>query len=88
MGYRVIAGDGAIAIPDFGIIVTATGTLTLPVAPLDGWLLWIKRNYVGLNYTINGNGINIDGFPTTVLNANYQAIWLVYIGDLNEWHIG
>src|SRR3990172_3466197 len=74
----------SIGIDDLYIDVNAAGgdrTVTLSNAPIDGQTHIIARTNVGGNkVTINGNGKNINGVATVVLNGQYQVRHIVYMG--------
>jgi hypothetical protein len=77
--YPVVASDQIISIG------TTSGpiSITLPASPILGkW--FIIKDAAGLassnNITIVGNGHNIDGAATLILNLNYQALNVVYDG--------
>jgi len=82
---RILAGSGVLVAADEHITVTATGTLTLPVAPDTGTDITIARRYAGVDYTIDGNGQLLSGAATAVFNANYQSIRIIYDGT--EWMV-
>jgi len=66
----------------------AAVTVTLPASPADGQAYKIKDasgNALTNNVTISGNGNNIDGAGTAVINTDYGALELVYNASLDEW---
>lgn len=67
---------------------TSTGfTISLPPSPLVGETYILKDNGNGAtnNLTISGNGVNIDGSATYVINTNYGGITVVFNGSI--WSI-
>ncbi len=67
----------------FAILANHAAPLTvyLPLAPIDGQAFKFKDvsgNALGYNITIDGNGKNIDGSPTGIINTNYGAIEVMY----------
>jgi len=60
-------------------------TINLPAAPATGRAYKIKDSGDALsnNLTISGNGNNIDGAATAVINTDYGALELVFDGS--EW---
>ena len=63
-------------------------TLTLPSTPVLGLTYKIKDSSGAAstkNVTISGNGKNIDGSSTYVLNLNYAMIELIYNGT--QWNV-
>jgi len=77
--YQVLVSDDFI-----GINYAGAQTTTLEASPATGRTLTIK-DISGLagsnNITISGNGNNIDGASTYVINANYGSVTLVYNGS-------
>lgn len=64
------------------------GTLFLPAAPGTGRTVDIvdaTRNAGANNQTLDGNGLNINGLGTYVMNTNGKAVRLYYDGT--EWFI-
>jgi len=82
---RLLPGNGSINITDTVIEFTAAGTLALEVAPIRGRTLWLRRNYAGALYTINGSGRLIDGKATLDLAWDGQSICIIYDGA--AWRI-
>ena len=70
---------------------TSSGlTVTLNSSPVNGRVLRIKDksgNGNVRNITINGNGKNIDGSSTTLINTGYGSIEMVYSSANNSWYI-
>lgn len=82
--YPIVSTDDVI------VITTNSGsiTVTMPVAPTKGNNYIIKDGVGNANVnviTINGNGKNIDGQSSYILNASYGSISVVYNGT--EWSI-
>lgn len=74
------------------IAVSTTGssvTITLPSSAGNHERHTIKDlgHAATNNITISGNGINIDGSPTSVINTNYGLVEVVYSGSENKWLI-
>lgn len=74
------------------ILVNTSGgaiTITLPLTPTDGTFFYIKdKGNAGTNnITINGNGKNIDGAATTVININDDYTEVLYCSTSDEWFI-
>ncbi len=64
--------------------------VNLPAAPLDGQEIIIKdgKGDAGTNnITINGNGANIDGYTSYVLNTNFASLEIVYDSASTNWRI-
>lgn len=77
---------------NFIIVNRATGaatTITLPSSPVVGKTYIIKDgkgDAATNNITVNGNGKNIDGAASFVININYGSLSLVYNGtQWNNW---
>lgn len=62
-------------------------TVNLPATPLNGQTITIKDTGSALtnNITVSGNGNNIDGNATALINTNYGAIEAIFDGT--EWFI-
>jgi hypothetical protein len=68
---------------------TAAVTITLPATPITGEAFKFKDvsgQALTYNITISGNGRNIDGFSTALINTDYGAMELVYNLGLNAWY--
>jgi hypothetical protein len=64
-------------------------TATLPLQPHNGEAFKFKDisgNAFTYNITINGNGKNIDGLSSTLINTNYGAIEIVYYANTDSWY--
>ena len=90
---KYVTSSTAITPDDEYIVVDSSGgpiTITLPVVSSgnDG-LGFIIKDCAGQasvnNITINGNGKNIDGSGTYVMNIDYQGIQIIYSNDANTW---
>lgn len=82
----------AMAATDDVIVVNkASGsatTVNLVASPATGKVVLVKDgkgDAATNNITISGNGKNIDGAATDVLNRNYGSAWLVYNGT--QWNV-
>jgi hypothetical protein len=82
--YTVLTTDDLIAIGS----LAAPKTMTLPLSPSSGDKYEFKDT-VGeaatRNITISGNGNNIDGSSTYVIDQNYGSLTVVYTGS--RWSI-
>lgn len=73
------------------VLVGATAgsiTITLPLSPTTGKTITVKDiNGValGANITVFGNGVNIDGSSTYVINQNYGVLRVAFTGS--KWSI-
>ena len=73
------------------VLVATSGSsinITLPTNPVDGQVYNIKDrsgNALTNNITISGNGKNIDGSATSLINTDYGSLYLVYSLLANEW---
>lgn len=67
--------------------LAAPATATLPAAPGAGQICYIKAapNSTAFPVTIDGNGNNIDGAPSFVLDADRVSVILIFDGT--EWGI-
>lgn len=77
-------GDYIVAVGTIGAPVT----INLPPAPDQGRTVIIKDangSSVANNITVSGNGNNIDGAASLVINQNYTSITFTYIGS--QWSI-
>jgi hypothetical protein len=67
---------------------TVARTITLPATPFDGQAFKFKDaggQALTYNITISGNGNNIDGDPTAVINTDYGALELLFNTALDKW---
>lgn len=67
---------------------SGTGTILLPAAPALGYRVFVsdyKGNAAAKNWTINGNGKNIDSAATYTISTNNFWGWLVYDGTVWRW---
>jgi hypothetical protein len=64
-------------------------TVTLPSTPLNGQAFKIKDvtgNALTFPITIAGNGNNIDGAASGMINTDYGALEIVYDQTLDQWY--
>jgi len=100
LGFRLnnarTSSDSTLLETDAIIIVTPSGTpgspitITLPTAPVQNQYYVIKDgtgNSVTNNITIDGNGNNIDGAGTHVINTAFASVTLTYNATLSLWSI-
>jgi hypothetical protein len=81
--YQVLVTDDYIA-----ATTSSAYTVTMPAAPTTGDAYTIKdaSGGAGTNtLTISGNGVNIDGSASIVLNQAYAAVTLTYTGS--QWSV-
>jgi len=86
--YTATAIDYQVLITDATIGVTSTAaprTITMPLAGMTAGQSWTIKDESGgaqtnNNITVNGNGLNIDGAATTVININYGSVTRYYSG--------
>ena len=76
---------------DYTILVSGASsvTITLPVTPVDKQAYKIKDasgTALTNNITIAGNGNNIDGDTSAIINTDYGALEIVYSVTLDEWY--
>ena len=79
-----------ITLPTTGytILVSGATSLTLPAAPANGAAYKIKDaagTALSSPITVNGNGNNIDGNSTALINTDYGSLALVYSSAIDEW---
>lgn len=82
--YAVLAADQAILVDSTAAVVT----VTLPAAPLTNRRIEVKDKLgqaAAFAITVDGNGKNIDGVATQVLNVPYASITIIYNGT--QWNI-
>jgi hypothetical protein len=82
--------DAYVAENDYTIMVNTSAArhIYLPANPIEGDFYQIKDKTGTantFNITINGNGKNIDGSPTYVINTNYASVKLIY--NNTQWSI-
>jgi hypothetical protein len=85
MEWNIVNGN-VTAEEGMGYLVGTTGgarTVTLPASPEDGDSVGVK-DYQGNaktnNITINGNGNNVEGGASLVINIDNNGVLLVYAG--------
>ena len=88
----IISGNTTLSGSDFVVFCQSNVTsitITLPASPTNGQVYKIKDvdNALVNNITINGNGKNIDGSSTAVINTQKGGIEIVYDQTLNAWYI-
>ena len=78
---------GSFDLFDFPTALAAPGLVTLDAAPVLGDYVVVKAapNSTTFPVTVDGNGKTIDGAATFVLDADNQAVSLVYNGT--EWRV-
>lgn len=80
ISYQVLNTDAIIGVTS----TAAARTITMPASSLVTGQRWTIKDESGgagtNNITINGNGKNIDGAATFVINTNYGAVDLYYSG--------
>ncbi len=85
------AGDYAVSdLQDYfvGVDTSAARAITLDATPLTGQYVIVKDKTgtaAAFNITVSGNGNNIDGSGSYVINTNYASISLVFTGA--EWSV-
>jgi hypothetical protein len=91
VNVRVVSSHTTSVETDHVLLVTTASsglTVSLRTTPNDGEVIVIKDrsgNANTRNITINGNGKNIDGSSSAVINTNYGAAKLVYSTSANAW---
>lgn len=81
--YQVLVTDDFLAVTASSIY-----TITLPASPTLGDTYEFKDingTASSFNITIGGNGNNIDGIPTLVINTNFAAFVVTYTGS--KWSV-
>ena len=72
------------------VAASAGFSITLPATPADGEY-YIIKDATGAantkNVTVIGNGHNIDGSSTYVMNTSYQCVQLIYNSNNTRWNI-
>lgn len=89
---RIVTGSTSLTGTDFVLFCNAATsiTLTLPSSPVNGQVYKIKdvSGNAGTNIiTINGNGKNIDGSSTILINTNRGGVEICYDQTLNYWSV-
>lgn len=79
--YQVLITDATVGVSN----TSAPRTITMPNANMAIGQQWTIKDESGgaftNNITISGNGANIDGSSTTLLNTNYGAVTLYWNGS-------
>jgi hypothetical protein len=73
----------------YKIDTTSVRTITLPSSP-EQVMFYIIDGTGGAslnNITINGNGFNINGSSTLLINTSYGSVQIYYDTDLSKWLI-
>ncbi len=74
VSYNVLVTDVIIAVTD----TTAARTMTMPNSGLVAGQRWTIKDESGacsiFNITISGNGANVDGAASQVINVNYGSV--------------
>lgn len=91
-GVTTQTGSYAAQSTDNVIYMNQSGAVnvTLPASPIDGQFYYVKDisgNASTNNITIVGNGHNVDGAATHVINQNYAAVILHYSAANTAWFI-
>lgn len=89
---KIVTGSTTLLTTDFVVFVNGTAplTLTLPLSPNDGEVFKIKDvsgSASTKNITINGNGHNIDGSSTILINSDRGGVELCFDTTLNAWFV-
>lgn len=86
--YTASAGDYTVLRSDCIIGITSTAaarTVTMPASGMEIGQMWIIKDESGAcatnNITVSGNGANIDGSASYVININYGSISLYWDGS-------
>lgn len=91
---RVITASGGVTVASDDYVITMNKTvsqittITLPASPSTSRSIIVKddKGDAGdFNITLDGNGKNIDGQSTYVIDADYGAVELIYNGT--EWNV-
>jgi hypothetical protein len=90
--YKNISADADIVANDFVKADTSGGaiTLTLPASPIDNdqIIIWdIKGSFNTNNCTIDGNGKNVMGATTCILDVNNKKYHIIYDSNSGEWRV-
>ena len=90
--YRNINDDQTLNVHDFVKADTSGGaiTLTLPANPSDNDQLWvwdITGSFDDNNCILDGNGTNIMGDDTFVLDVKNKKYHIIYDANSSEWRV-
>jgi len=81
ISYQVLGTDAIVGVTS----TAAARTLTMPIVGIVAGQTWRFKDESGgaatNNITVNGNGYNIDGAATYVININYGAIDIYFSGS-------
>jgi hypothetical protein len=88
----VISANTVLSTLNFIVLVDSSVsglTITLPSSPVDGQVYKIKdvADAFTNNVTINGNGKNIDGNSSVLINTQRGGVEICYDALINEWII-
>jgi hypothetical protein len=90
--YKNIDADSGVVARDFIKADTSGGaiTLTLPASPTDNdqIIVWdIKGSFNTNNCTLDGNGTNVMGDDTFVLDIDNKKYHIIYDDNSGEWRV-
>jgi hypothetical protein len=90
--YSNVSADANVVARDFIKADTSGGaiTLTLPASPSDNdqIIVWdIKGSFNSNNCTIDGNGTNVMGDTTCVLDIDNKEYHIIYDSNSSEWRV-
>lgn len=81
------AGGVTLGADQSTVIITGSGTtVTLPAAPRDGVILYIRNDAGATTNTINGGVNTIDGGGAYALSASGQSVILQYQAASQNWY--
>lgn len=88
----VITGSTTLNSSNFVVFAnhSAAITITLPASPVDGQVYKIKdvSGNAGTNtITVSGNGNNVDGSPSVLINTSGGGVELCFEASLNSWFV-
>jgi hypothetical protein len=92
INFKIIDVDASINVNDFIKADTSGGaiTLTLPSNPNDNdqIIIWdITGSFNTNNCTIDGNGKNVMGDTTCILDVKNKKYHIIYDSNSDEWRI-
>jgi len=85
LGVLVVASTNYTTVSTSRVICNAAITITLRASPGDDEKVYVKRT--NGEVTVNGNGNNIDGEASVILNAEYTTVLFVFSSFLDAWYI-